>query len=75
MDKCIIQYKRTYTNKLKVKLTPPPEQNHDQGAEKFDANMEERFEGGPSTRLMPRKINQPPKKDPKHVTHKVEEKR
>ena len=32
--------------------------------------MEERFEGGPSTRLRPRKLK-PPKKDPKHVTHKV----
>ena len=40
-------------NKLiKVKQTPPPEQNHDQGAEKFDANMEERFKGRPSTRII-----------------------
>ena len=53
MDICIILYKRTYKNKLiKVKQTPPPEQNHDQGTEKFDANMEERFEGRPSTRTI-----------------------
>ncbi|XP_063938161.1 lysine-specific demethylase REF6-like [Daucus carota subsp. sativus] len=60
-DKCIIQYKRTYKNKSKVK--PIQEETpHDQGTDNL--------EGGPSTRLRPRKLNQPPK-DPKHVTHKV----
>ncbi|WOH07971.1 hypothetical protein DCAR_0727406 [Daucus carota subsp. sativus] len=60
-DKCIIQYKRTYKNKSKVK--PIQEETpHDQATDNL--------EGGPSTRLRPRKLNQPPK-DPKHVTHKV----
>ncbi|XP_063938250.1 lysine-specific demethylase REF6-like isoform X2 [Daucus carota subsp. sativus] len=60
-DKCIIQYKRTYKNKSKVK--PIQEETpHDQGTDIL--------EGGPSTRLRPRKLNQPPK-DPEHVSHKV----
>ena len=57
-DKCIIQYKRTYKNKLKVKPiqeeTPLPEQNHDQGTENLDVNIEDKLEGGPSTRLRAR---------------------
>ena len=56
--KCIIQYKRTYNNKLKVKPiqeeTPQPEQNHDHGTKKLDVNIEDNLEGGPSTRLRPR---------------------
>ena len=75
--KRIIQYKRIFKNKLKVKPiqeeTPLPEQNHDQGTEKLDVNIEDKLEGGLSTRLRPRTKKQVPKV-PRLVREKPEAK-